>query len=300
MARLGTATGHVFRDGDGFNYRDDDFKWKVCFHYTVRPLPSPGMALQMARTFQYTPQFWMDVPNRELVQAIDTNLAGMALKNLPGGVETNGDRVIQVEILGDQFTIEAFTDADLQWIANVFCKPLVVAHPSIANVWLPGHRTGEGGNMANVNSVIRLSNDEYDNFSGWMGHANVPENEHTDMLVPGQMERLSVLTYAPPPPPPVVKDWFDMATKADLAAEVAKGTAKVNENVDAEINNFEKRITAKVDALAKEVAFLKGEVKGIGNDGKPQLGEESQSILTRVKGLETSVAAILAAVTAGD
>lgn len=220
MARLSTAQ-HVWRDNDGFAYRDDDGQWKVVFHYTVRPLPQPGKALQMAQTFQYTPQFWMDVPNRELVQCIDTDLAGMALRNLGGGVETNADRVIQVEILGDEDTIRGFSDDDLDWIVEVFCKPLAAAHPLPKN-FIPQVPTGwEYGNGASVNSPARLSGYEFDNYAGWMGHQNVPENEHTDGLLPGQMEYLMDKTYDGGQVPPE-EDWFDMATEAELEAVVRR------------------------------------------------------------------------------
>ena len=126
MARIPTAQ-QVHRDG--FGYRDDDGNWKVLIHYTVRPLPAPGVARRMAETFRHTPQFWLDAENRELVQAIDTNEAGSALRNLPGGVETNADRVIQVEVLGDEATLHGWGEGELEFVANAFAAP--VAYPRL-------------------------------------------------------------------------------------------------------------------------------------------------------------------------
>ena len=107
MARL-TGFKWVPAPVAGLPYRDDDFAWKVLWHSTETP-PSPGAAERLSRVHRNPPQLWVDVFNRERVQGIDTSLAGRALKASPA-VETNRDRVIQIELIGYARDMHRLTD----------------------------------------------------------------------------------------------------------------------------------------------------------------------------------------------
>lgn len=96
------------------------------------------------------------------------NRYSRALRNLWGGVQTNLDGVIQIEIVG--------------WVDLPMTAPQVAAlvafvqwatRLGVAPGWLNGPPiTGR--------SVPRLSFDAWDNGSGHCGHIDVPENNHTD------------------------------------------------------------------------------------------------------------------------
>lgn len=106
-------------------------------------------------------------------QFFDTNVAARALVNLAGGVQTNTDSAIQIEITGfaaqpnshPQAQIQALT-ALMRWIESATgVKP---KGPGIA------FATGYGQNN------LRFTFAQWDAFDGWCGHCHVPENDHWD------------------------------------------------------------------------------------------------------------------------
>lgn len=119
-------------------------------------------------------------------QFIDTTQGARALRNLSGGVQTNLDSAIQIEIVGyaskpnnhPTAQIDALK-ALMRWIETTTgVKPIG-----------PGRAfaTAYGQNS------LRFTNQQWDNFAGWCGHCHVPENDHWD---PGGIDLLQLL---PPP-----------------------------------------------------------------------------------------------------
>ena len=128
-------------------------------------------------------------------QHIPVNRACRALLNRPGGVETNNDGAVQIEIDWQAADIENLPDADMDALRRVMrwiereCKiPAVCGvtfHP-----YPPPVRLGR--------EPWRLSFTEWDAYRGWCGHQHVPENDHGD---PGLIDIAALLP--PPTPAPV-------------------------------------------------------------------------------------------------
>ena len=201
----------------GLPYRDDDHAWKILWHST-ETRSYPGAAAGLSRIHRNPPQLWVDVYNRERVQGIDTALAGRALKASPD-VETNRDRVIQIELIGYAADMHRLTDEQLDWLATAVVQPIIAHHP-VPNRYLQCQKIGEGGNTASPPSKIRLSAPAWDNYSGHLGHQHAPRpNAHLD---PGGLNlgRICARAYnsPTPDPPPEVDVSYSKWSEADKKA----------------------------------------------------------------------------------
>ena len=134
-------------------------------------------------------------------QHIPVNVPAMALRDLSGGTRTNWGGVIQIEIAGTsgwastenpsrQYTIaDSMKSANMSedakralgefaaWANREWSVPFVAPLP-----FLNWNQSGR-----------RFSVAEWDNFSGWTGHARVPENDHSD---PGPIDIDAIFAYA--------------------------------------------------------------------------------------------------------
>lgn len=131
----------------------------------------------------------------ERVGHLDLDVAARALKNLPGGVQTNTDGVIQIEVVG--FVNKINTDVDWAWFgANVvgpICRTMGI--PLVSTVaWVP-YPQSYGSKAAQ-----RLSFAEWSAYRGVLGHQHCPENEHGD---PGAIPIGTVLSAAGAQPAPI-------------------------------------------------------------------------------------------------
>lgn len=127
------------------------------------------------------------------------SLASRALKNLAGGTQTNTDNVVQIELVGtadrrnaeswgDQY-VENFPKGYLDGIRDLM-RWIEANHgvPRTSTVgWLP-YPESSG------NSRVRLTNAQWDAYSGWLGHQHAAENSHGD---PGLIN-ISYLLNVPP------------------------------------------------------------------------------------------------------
>lgn len=138
-------------------------------------------------------------PAGGLVQILPASVAGRGLKNVTGGVQTNreGSVCIQVEVIAyaaDPFTRHLTTQglADLHRLVG-FAR----AH-GVADVWPNGAPPVAG------HDGLR-SADTWISRSGHYGHSQVPENDHTD---PGAIDAGLVISLPDPRPPvPPSDDW---------------------------------------------------------------------------------------------
>lgn len=112
-------------------------------------------------------------------QHYSIKVAARALANLDGGVQTNRQNAIQIEIAWRAENIAALPDAMKQelrlliaWI-NKQCGIKRVAPPFY------GHEAYGNG------SIARMEFQEWTSFNGWCGHQHVPENQHWD---PGKID----------------------------------------------------------------------------------------------------------------
>lgn len=105
---------------------------------------------------------------------LDMNTAARSLKNMSGGVETNTDGVIQVEVVGYATQPELI---DWEWFAlNVIepiCQPLMI--PCISPVDWPPYPDSYGKTAAQ-----RLSPAQWTDYKGILGHMHAAENDHGD------------------------------------------------------------------------------------------------------------------------
>lgn len=140
-------------------------------------------------------------------QHFPLNVSARALRNLSGGVQTNTAGVIQIELIGTctkggpGFYWPGAGDSDLRDLAEFIVwlrangYPLPLKDPGL---WL-SYPSSYGPSKA------RMSNAEWQAFSGVCGHQHVPENVHGD---PGgfPIDRLFLLVRElEHPVPPVVK-----------------------------------------------------------------------------------------------
>jgi hypothetical protein len=149
-------------------YSDGPFK---IVHHTTEGSKAEG-AFEAFRVNRSDPHFTVDAAS--IYQHIDTGMAARALRNPPGGVETNRDGAIQIEVVG--FAHRPKTRATLENVRRL-CRWIESTH-NVPRVWPNGppkasvNARDPGGH--NRNAGIWASR------GGHYGHSNVPENIHWD------------------------------------------------------------------------------------------------------------------------
>ena len=132
------------------------------------------------------PHFTVDATR--IVQHIDTGKAARALRNAPGGVQTNRDSAIQIEVVG--FAHRPKGAATLRNVRRL-CNWIAQTH-GVARVWPSGppkpavNGQDPGGHNRSVAN--------WDTKSGHYGHSQVPENIHWD---PGYTAEEAAFVIAP-------------------------------------------------------------------------------------------------------
>lgn len=138
--------------------------WKVPPHGTVLPVPGKGVVVR---------------------QHIPLSRAAFALKNLPGGVQTNRARVWQWELIG---TSEKggpglwWPAADDVVLLDLWDKVIEPLHGAcgIPLRALPFQGYPESYGPLSGTNDVRLTGVGWASYSGWLGHQHVPENVHGD------------------------------------------------------------------------------------------------------------------------
>ena len=114
------------------------------------------------------------VTGEDIFQHIDTGLAARSLRNPPGGVETNRDSAVQIEVVG--FAGSAKDVTTLRSVARL-CRWIESEH-GVTQVWPSGRprasSTGHDPGGHNRNA------ENWDALGGHYGHSQVPENTHWD------------------------------------------------------------------------------------------------------------------------
>lgn len=157
-------------------------------HFSVLPIP----AERRVRSYQH----------------YDTARPSRALRNVAGGVQTNGDSAIQIELIGTTVATVASKTGWMHWAsaprwALDGLRELMIwiedqhGIPAIATrrPWLP-----DGAGYGT--SPARMTPAEWDAFTGWCGHMHVPENQHSD---PGALD-LAYLLIRDTDPAPAPED----------------------------------------------------------------------------------------------
>jgi hypothetical protein len=136
------------------------------------------------------PHFTWDRASRRRLQHVDTVISVSALANDMGGVQTNRDSAIQVEITGFAVESHLWSDDDLRWIAE--CIREVCEQEGIDYRSYKRFVGTEAGTIATEIAPQRMSYAEWDAFSGVCGHQHVPENEHWN---PGRLDYPKILAF---------------------------------------------------------------------------------------------------------
>jgi N-acetylmuramoyl-L-alanine amidase len=179
-------------------------------HKTISP---PGSFRPNSRNYfghQSYPHFTVDVQGGRFKcwQHISIKRAAKALRNEPGGVQTNREGVIQIEIVGwadknpnlDPVMVAGLKKL-MRWVEdNTFITPTcdVDFHP-----YPPPMRLG--------NEPWRMSFSQWVRYSGWCAHQHTPENTHGDVgaLDKSQLfEKIPDVPVTPDLKIPKVKDMF--------------------------------------------------------------------------------------------
>lgn len=127
-----------------------------------------------------------DPKRRTVYQCIGLRTAAKSLFNAAGGVQTNFEGAIQVEINwrapdGSPARPD-LEESDYRWLAAEVFAPIArwaasegtpINHGKVAP-------TGTIPGSATDYAPQRMSFDEWERFDGWCGHRNVPENDHWD------------------------------------------------------------------------------------------------------------------------
>lgn len=193
-----------------------------------------------------------DIKAKRLVhrQHFPLERSARALRNPAGGVQTNTEDAIQIELVGTCDPTHAKTwngkvagvdyiywPAAPDWALRGLAAELAELHrlfPAIpltapaASRWL-----AYPASYGNANRQ-RMSNPGWDSFKGICGHQHVPENVHGD---PGSIDIAKILAYAKNPLPPT------RVTKArDLIGQAVvllrEAAAKAGPGRKAAINSF--------------------------------------------------------------
>ena len=141
--------------------------WTHDPHLTVMPIPGKGI---------------------EFKQHVDFGHASFALKHTQAQA-TNTDYVIQIECIGtsdinlhNQHGWYYWPEADDAVLEDFYNKIVVpLSDPNCMGIPIKSTVTWRNfsTNRGSGNEV-RLSNSQYDTYSGWLAHQHVPQNDHTD------------------------------------------------------------------------------------------------------------------------
>lgn len=118
------------------------------------------------------PHFHIDYKTKRKIQYLEVNVAGKALSNnVSDGYPTNKSNCVQVEIEGYAADAAFWSKDTLGWIASCLSEiRLAFEFPLI---------------YLQVEDSRRFSDREFHEFTGILGHKNVPDNDHTD---PGRLD----------------------------------------------------------------------------------------------------------------
>jgi hypothetical protein len=173
-------------------------------HHTTEGSTAEG-AMAAFRKNRSDPHFTVD--RNGIYQHVDTDFGARALRNAEGGVQTNRDGAIQIELVG--FAHKAKDPATLTNVARL-CRWIEAEH-GVPRTWPSGFpKPAQNGKDPGGHNRSAANWDEQ---SGHYGHCHVPENDHWDpgyteaevaFLMGAQFNAQGSLTTAPLPPAPAM------------------------------------------------------------------------------------------------
>ncbi|MDI6949334.1 peptidoglycan recognition family protein, partial [Serratia sp. Se-RSmG] len=171
-------------------------------HHTTEGSTAQG-AMDAFRRNRSDPHFTVDATT--IFQHVDTSEGARALRNDAGGVQTNRDSAVQIELVGF-----AHLPKDSRALTNLarLCRWIEAQH-GIPRKWPSGRplpaKNGKDPGGHNRDAAV------WDSQSGHYGHCHVPENTHWDpaysaaeadfVLAATFSEDGALVSPAPPPRP---------------------------------------------------------------------------------------------------
>jgi hypothetical protein len=155
---------HTTETGSWPSYAD----WSVAPHLTVMPRPGKGVDVR---------------------QHIEFDTAAFALRSLPGGAQTNRERVYQIELVGScsrsfaekhgYFFWPDADDAVLRDLYATVIEPMARGLGIGIDALRFQSYDASYGPRGQTNTV-RLGASAWEDYRGWLGHQHAPENLHGD------------------------------------------------------------------------------------------------------------------------
>ena len=194
--------------------------YKIVIHTTETP-GLPGY-----RNGELTPHCTYNPKDRTFVQHQSFDVAVGALRNEAGGVQTNKDSALQLEVI----CYSAKNIADQQpyrmWVGDLpdtayediaaWCRWVCNKYGVQPSVRMPRPKALYGSD-----SPSRMSFSQWDNYNGICGHFEVPENNHYD---PGAMDMVRLVNLIKEEDMPLTQ------ADADLVVATLKKSVVFNTN----------------------------------------------------------------------
>lgn len=137
----------------------------------------------------YPPHVIVDPWKRRKVQHVPGNLAAYALWN----ADADDSRCFQVEIVGYAADTPGWPDEVLRWLGEEVVRP-IHEHIGVPLQCLPFKGPRDVNyTLASSSSPLRLTQQQLDSYSGWLGHQHIPGDNHWD---PGGLNMPKILDYA--------------------------------------------------------------------------------------------------------
>lgn len=181
---------HIDAGPDGGTFVANALGWRGVIHMTEGS--SLDGAVSAYRSKGVPPHCTADVKAKRRAQHIPLSHSAYALKNLPGGVETNRVHCFQIEIVGFSAHSQELSAAELEWLGRFVFRPIVQALP-IRQGHPPFVGQDAGYTIASAKAPQRLNFQQWLVFNGWCGHQHVPENDHWD---PGKLDVEAIFKFA--------------------------------------------------------------------------------------------------------
>lgn len=165
-----------------------DAPWRFVFH-TIEGRPSAANFRVLAARHRTPPHLWAMPSEDLLLQVIPLDRAAYALAHPSGTPHTNRLRAVQVECWGFARDMGSAPSDVLEWLATRVLAPVARLVPiDLANV-----RTTGGSECYGRRSACRMTDAEWQAFTGVCGHQHVPHNSHWD---PGRLDLSAVASRA--------------------------------------------------------------------------------------------------------
>lgn len=201
---------------------------------------------------------WICDPKKDefeqLVNPADSN--ARSLRNLADGVETNNrGGVYQLEIVGYAAEVPKYNDDWYRWLGNVVT--------SLSKEWgfpLRFPYEFDGSSAYGTRGSVRLTNQEWLNVSGIIGHQHVPENTHWD---PGKIDKLEQYVGGRVEPISSGFKYLKLGAEGAAVGELQKLCNLINNTKIWVDNDFGGQTRDAVDLLQRNVGLTGRQVDGV-------------------------------------